>query len=39
MVRFVCPHSLNIYEITDKRYFEYEKDLKIISFHDYKSEF
>ncbi len=39
MVKFLCPVSLNIYEITSKKYFEYENDLKLISFHDYKTEF
>lgn len=39
MVKFLCPVSLNIYEITSKKYFEYENDLKLISFHNYKTEF
>jgi len=33
------PNTLNIYEITDKKYFEYEIDLKILPFHLHKTEF
>lgn len=30
---------MNIYEITDKKYFEYETDMKLIPFHTHKTEF
>ena len=33
------PQSLNVHEITAKKYFDLENQIQIVPFHDYKSEF
>jgi len=39
MVKFMDPNTLNLHEITGKKYFEIEGHVQIVPFHDYKSEF
>lgn len=39
MIKFMDPNTLNLHEVTGKKYFELEGNITIVPFHDYKSEF
>lgn len=38
-IKFLDPQSLNVHEITAKKYFDLENQIQIVPFHDYKTEF